>query len=147
MDANQNQVFVAADHEENLVTLYLSDPTGQFYVPTLEHIVSDQESGWFQLDIDLYEVRLQAVQSVILFVCGFTSPLRFFLLYGDMTITSEGLQILTYTRHSLPLSSEASPRTWVTLMLRERLTVEYKQIKFTIAYKNIIIIIGDSREK
>ena len=57
MDANQNQVFVAADHEENLVTLYLSDPTGQFYVPTLENIVSDQESGWFQLDIDLYEVR------------------------------------------------------------------------------------------
>ena len=108
MDANQNQVFVAADHEENLVTLYLSDPTGQFYVPTLENIVSDQESGWFQLDIDLYEVRLQAVQSVILFVCGFTSDLRFFLLYGDMTITSEGPQILTYTRHSWPLSSDGS---------------------------------------
>lgn len=56
MNAHQNQVFVAADHEENLVTLYLSDPTGQFYVPTLENIVSDQESGWFQLDIDLHEV-------------------------------------------------------------------------------------------
>ncbi|XP_048746198.1 VPS10 domain-containing receptor SorCS1-like isoform X2 [Ostrea edulis] len=57
VDANQNQVFVAADHEENLVTLYLSEPTGQFFVPTLENIVSDQESGWFQLEIDLYEVK------------------------------------------------------------------------------------------
>lgn len=59
VNAHQNQVFVAADHEENLVTLYLSDPTGQFYVPTLENIVSDQESGWFQLDIDLHEVGQQ----------------------------------------------------------------------------------------
>jgi hypothetical protein len=57
VDANQNQVFVAADHEENLVTLYLSEPTGQFFVPTLENIVSDQESSWLQLLIDLYEVR------------------------------------------------------------------------------------------
>ena len=83
---------------------------------------------------------------VCLFVC-FTSLSRIFHTKVDVTITGEGLQILTYTRHSLPLSSEASPRTWVTLMLRERLTVEYKQIKFIIAYKNIIIIIGDSREK
>ncbi|XP_061183965.1 VPS10 domain-containing receptor SorCS1-like [Saccostrea echinata] len=56
VDANQNQVFVAADHEENLVTLYLSEPSGQFFVPTLENIVSDQD-GWFQMEIDLYEVK------------------------------------------------------------------------------------------
>ena len=28
--------------------------------------------------------------------------------YGDVTITDEGLQILTYTRHSWPMSSEGS---------------------------------------
>ena len=29
-------------------------------------------------------------------------------LYGDVTITGEGLQSLTYARHSWPLSSEGS---------------------------------------
>ena len=31
-----------------------------------------------------------------------------FYSYGDVTITGEGLQILTFARHSWPLSSEGS---------------------------------------
>ena len=43
------------------------------------------------------------------FVCfGFCVPLDIFHSYGDVTIADEGLQILTYTRHSWPLSSKGS---------------------------------------
>ena len=42
-------------------------------------------------------------KTLILFVHS-----RIFHSYGDITITSEGLQILTYARHSWPLSSEGS---------------------------------------
>ena len=45
----------------------------------------------------------------ILFVClWFIVPSRIFHSYGDVTITGSGLQILTYARHSRPLSSEGS---------------------------------------
>ena len=37
---------------------------------------------------------------VCVFVWGFTSHLRIFHSCGNVTITDEGLQILTYTRHS-----------------------------------------------
>ena len=43
-----------------------------------------------------------------LFVCGFSSHLRIFHTYGDVTISGEGMQILTYARHLWPLSSEGS---------------------------------------
>ena len=44
-----------------------------------------------------------------LFVCLFVWSLsRLVHSYGDVIITCEGLQILTYARHSLPLSSEGS---------------------------------------
>ena len=42
------------------------------------------------------------------FVWGFSSHSRIFHSYGDVTITNEGLQILTYARHSWPLSNECS---------------------------------------
>ena len=43
------------------------------------------------------------------YVClEFIVPLGNFYSYGDVTITDEGLQILTYARHSSPLSSEGS---------------------------------------
>ena len=49
-------------------------------------------------------VRKEAYLFVCLFVClfvwSFSSHSRFFHLFWDVTITSEGLQILTYTRHS-----------------------------------------------
>ena len=40
-----------------------------------------------------------------MFVCLFV---WLFHSFGDVTITVEGLQILTYARHSWPLSSEGS---------------------------------------
>ena len=40
------------------------------------------------------------------FVC--TSHSRMFYSYGDVTITEEGLQILTFAQHSWPLSSQGS---------------------------------------
>ena len=42
------------------------------------------------------------------FVCNFPSHSRIFHSYGDVTITGEGLHILTYARHSYPSSSEGS---------------------------------------
>ena len=42
------------------------------------------------------------------FVWGFTFDSRIFHSYGDVTIPGEGLQNLTYARHSWPLSSEGS---------------------------------------
>ena len=41
-----------------------------------------------------------------LFVWSFSSHSRILHLYGDVTIAGERLQILTYARHSWPLSSE-----------------------------------------
>ena len=44
---------------------------------------------------------------VCLFVClGFSSHLRIFHSYGDVTITGKGLLILSYARYLWPLSSE-----------------------------------------
>ena len=47
-----------------------------------------------------------------MFLCLFnwslSSHSKIFHSYGDVTITGEGLQILTYARHSWPLSSEGS---------------------------------------
>ena len=46
---------------------------------------------------------------VCLFVCvGLSSHSRIFHSYRDVTITSEELQMLTYARHSWPLTSEGS---------------------------------------
>ena len=43
-----------------------------------------------------------------LFVCLGFSHAKIFVLYGDITITGEGLHILTYARHSWLLSSKGS---------------------------------------
>ena len=71
-----------------------------------------------------------------LFVClGFSSHLRIFHSYGDITIDGEGLQILTYARHSWPLSSESSLaclRRPVSLeSIAEHLAVELSLSLFT----------------
>ena len=43
-----------------------------------------------------------------LFVWSLSSHSRVFHSYGDVSIAGEGLQILTYARHSWPMSSERS---------------------------------------
>ena len=45
---------------------------------------------------------------VYLFIWGLSSHLRIFHSYGDVTNSGEGLHILSYARHSWPLSSEGS---------------------------------------
>ena len=47
-------------------------------------------------------------RSMCFFVWGFSSHSRIFHSYEDITIASEGLQILTYAPHSWPLSSKGS---------------------------------------
>ena len=43
---------------------------------------------------------------IVVLFGGFRHTQEFFHLYGNITIIGEGLQILTYTQHSWPLSSE-----------------------------------------
>ena len=45
---------------------------------------------------------------VCLFIWAFSSHSRIFHSYGDVTITGEGLQIVTFTRHKWSFSSEGS---------------------------------------
>ena len=56
----------------------------------------------------MFSTRNLLSNLLFLFVCGFSSHSRIFHLYGDVTITGEGVQILTHTQHSWPLSSEGS---------------------------------------
>ena len=54
----------------------------------------------------MYTVCASLMILVWFFVCGLSSQSRFFHSYGDVTIVCEGPQILTYARHSWPLTSE-----------------------------------------
>ena len=56
----------------------------------------------------IYHIPWTTSLTLCLFVWGFSSHSRIFHLYGDLTIAGEGLQILTYARHSWPLNSECS---------------------------------------
>ena len=56
-------------------------------------------------DLALFGNKLYAIY---LFVFSFSSNSRIFNSHGEVTIADEGLQILTYARHSWPLSSESS---------------------------------------
>ena len=63
------------------------------------------------IEITSYSCIFNIFQTIkaISFVClWFFIPERIFHSYGDVTITGEGLQILTYARHSWPLSSDGS---------------------------------------
>ena len=57
--------------------------------------------------ICLFETVLIQIDAC-LFVYSFFPNSRIFHSFGDVTITGEGLQYLTYARHSWPLSSEGS---------------------------------------
>ena len=54
MEADEQQVFIAASHPGGTVSLYLSDITGQFYVMSLDHVVAFAFRNNFF--VDLYEV-------------------------------------------------------------------------------------------
>ena len=55
-----------------------------------------------------YDCKPHNHTNVCLFVWGLSARSRMFHSYGDVTITGEGLRILTYARHSWPLSSDGS---------------------------------------
>ena len=56
-----------------------------------------------------YSIMCATLNStLLLLVWGFSSHSRVFYSFGEVSITSELLQIWTYTRHSWPLSSEGS---------------------------------------
>ena len=57
---------------------------------------------------NVYQNEEQSPKSPLLFVWSLSSHSRIYHLYGDVIIAGEGLQILTYARHSWPLSSEGS---------------------------------------
>ena len=63
----------------------------------------------------LKNIALRTV-NILLFVClfiwSFSSHSRIFHSFGDVTITGEGLQMLTYARHFWPSSSEGSHLPW-----------------------------------
>ena len=56
----------------------------------------------------LYRIWCRLFTKIMRIVWGFSSHSRIFHTYGDVTMTGEGLQILTYARHSWPLSSKGS---------------------------------------
>ena len=76
---------------------------------------------------------------VCLFLWGLSSYSRIFHSYGDVTITGEGLQILTYAWHSWPLGSKGSLvcHTYCDtghpfiMVISERLAVELSLPVFT----------------
>ena len=54
------------------------------------------------------ELKLEIPENIFFFVWILSSHSRIFHSFGDVTITGEGQQILTYVRHLWPLSSEGS---------------------------------------
>ena len=59
--------------------------------------------------IHLYQIGLISNRLFVCGVfCGFSYNLRIFHSYGDVTITGEKLQILTYARHLWQLNSKRS---------------------------------------
>ena len=59
--------------------------------------------------LSLHVWPMKTMQSLVLFVyLHFSSHSRIFHSFGGVTITDEGVQILTYARHSWSLSSEGS---------------------------------------
>jgi len=55
LDAADKQVFIAANHKAGAVTLYLSDVSGQFYIKSIDQVVSLNQGSVFQ--VDLHEVK------------------------------------------------------------------------------------------
>ena len=63
------------------------------YIVFSTHILKDANTNGMK------EIHVTAFQMTLFFLLGLTSHSRIFHSYGDVTITAEGLQSLTYTRH------------------------------------------------
>ncbi|CAH1258734.1 SORCS3 [Branchiostoma lanceolatum] len=51
LSTDEDQVFLAANHRDNLTSLYLSDTTGLYYVLTLENVVALSLPSGFLVDV------------------------------------------------------------------------------------------------
>ena len=72
-----------------------------------EHIpISSTTMIFYLLTLSLSNIKLHTM--ICLFAClfWFSSHLRIFHSYGEVIITSEGVQVLIYARYSWPLTSE-----------------------------------------
>ena len=76
---------------------------------TLElKIHNSNVSDIIQIDTGVKDGHIISYTFICLFVLGFSSHSIIFHSYGDVTMTFEGLQIFTYTRHLWPLGSDGS---------------------------------------
>ena len=58
------------------------------------------------------------LKTICVFVFGFTPHSRIVHTHGDITITGGGFQIITFIRHSWPLSSEVSWACQPTIIVK-----------------------------
>ena len=74
------------------------------------HQADRRREGYNMNYIDVYQyMQHWLLMYQRLFVClGFSSKSRIFHSHGDVTITEEGLHILTYARHPWPLNGVGS---------------------------------------
>ena len=78
-----------------------------FWVISL-HLLSGLHVQTEMLYIEKFNFKVHIPLQKFSFVLGFSSHLKIFHSYGEVTITVEGLQVLTCARHSWTLSSEGS---------------------------------------
>ncbi|XP_064630142.1 VPS10 domain-containing receptor SorCS1-like [Lineus longissimus] len=55
LDSDEGQVFLAVNHQERVVNLYLSDVTGRFYTKSLDSVVNQHTTAGIM--VDLYEAK------------------------------------------------------------------------------------------
>ena len=88
--------------------LILTMQTGTKYLSFHTKLQNNQNIPYIVIPTKLYLTKLKLTPNYVLFVWSLSSHSRSFHSYGVVTIANEGLQILTYARHSWPLSSECS---------------------------------------
>ena len=72
-----------------------------------EHIpISSTTMIFYLVTLSLSNTKLHTMNCLFACLFWFSSHLRIFHSYGEVIITSEGVQILIYARYPLPLSSE-----------------------------------------
>ena len=95
------------EREGGGIRLYLFQLASDFSSsPFLLEIILCVSKKIFKVDIAYFTLSFYLF--VCLFIWTLSSQPRIFHSHGNVTIAGEGLQILTYDRHSWPLSLEGS---------------------------------------
>ena len=101
-------VIFFVDLQKGLIKWFYTAKTkvyNTYIVHVANHDHDVRRSFHFSAISGLFYTFLSAFDGHIRFL---SSPSMKLISYGDVTITGDGLQILTYVRHSWPLSSEGS---------------------------------------